>query len=308
MPTMRVFITGGTGLIGSALVLRLRERSESPVVLSRDRSAALTKLGADVEIIEGDSASGGEWEQVIGTCDAVVNLAGESIFAHRWNERVKARIRDSRVQSTQRIVAAVGRATNRPRVFVNASAVGYYGFHDDEELTEADGPGEDFLARSCVEWEAAARQLEPIGVPLVIVRIGVVLSTAGGALTQMLTPFKLGVGGPVGNGRQWTSWVHIDDLIGIILHALDQEHVTGVINGTAPEPVTNRQFSKALGRALGRPSFFRVPGFILRARFGQVAEIITQGQRVLPKRTVELGYQFRYSTIDSALADLVGRK
>ncbi|MBI3468406.1 MAG: TIGR01777 family protein [Planctomycetes bacterium] len=302
---MRVFVTGGTGLVGSRLTARLCERSDSPVVLSRDAPAALAKLGTGVEIVEGDPATGGEWEQAIQTCDAVVNLAGENIFAHRWNEETKARIRDSRVQSTRRIVAAVGRATNRPRVLVKASAVGYYGFHDDEELTEADGPGEDFLARSCVEWEAAARELVPTGVRLVIVRIGVVLSTAGGALMQMLTPFKLGVGGPVGNGRQWMSWVHIDDLIGIILHALDHEHVSGVINGTAPEPVTNQQFSKALGRALGRPSFFRVPGFMLRLQFGQVAEIITSGQRVLPKRTVELGYQFRYPTIDAALVDLL---
>ena len=303
---MRVFVTGGTGLVGSALVAELHQRSDCPVVLSRDRAAALTKLGAGVEIVEGDPASGGDWEQVIGTCEAVVNLAGENIFARRWSEEEKARIHDSRVQSTRRIVSAIARATKRPGVLVNASAVGYYGFHDDEELTETDGPGDDFLAQSCVDWEAAARELEPTGVRLVIVRIGVVLSTAGGALAQMLTPFKLGVGGPVGNGRQWMSWVHIDDLIGIILHAIDHEHVAGVINATAPEPVTNKQFSKALGRALGRPSFFRVPGFMLRVRFGQVAEVITRGQRVLPRRIVELGYQFRCPTIDTALADLVG--
>lgn len=302
---MRVFITGGTGLVGSRLVARLRERQDHPVVLSRNRSSATTRIGPDVEIVEGDPTISGDWAAVVGSCDAVVNLAGENVMARRWNEAFKARIRDSRVKGTQNVVAAIARAEKRPRVLVNASAIGYYGPHGDEELTEAAQPGKDFLASACVDWEAAARAVHATGVRLVIARIGVVLDTAGGALTKLLTPFKLGVGGPVGNGRQWMAWVHLDDVVGIILHAIDHDHVAGVVNVVAPQPVTNREFSKSLGRALGRPAIFPIPVFALRIRFGQVAEVIAAGQRVLPKQTQESGYSFRFANIDAALADLL---
>jgi uncharacterized protein (TIGR01777 family) len=302
---MRVFITGGTGLVGTRLVARLRERSDTPVVLSRNRAAAQAKLGANVEVIEGDPTSRGPWEHAIETCSAVVNLAGENIFARRWNDEFKAKIRDSRVEGTKNVVAAIAQAEKKPGVLVNASAVGYYGPHGDDELTEDSPPGNDFLAAACVEWEAAARAVEATRVRLVIARIGVVMSAEEGALAKMLTPFKLGVGGPVGNGRQWMAWVHLDDVVGIILHAIDHADVSGVINVMAPEPVTNREFSKSLGRALGRPAIFPVPVLMLRLRFGQVAEVIASGQRVLPKRALELGYQFQHSTIDGALADLL---
>jgi uncharacterized protein (TIGR01777 family) len=302
---MRVFITGGTGLVGSRLVCRLRERGDRAVVLTRNRAKAQARLEPDVEIVEGYLTTGGDWAKEVGSCGAVVNLAGENIFARRWNDDFKARIRDSRVEATKNIVGAIARAENKPSVLVNASAIGFYGPHGDEELTEDSPPGNDFLAGACVEWENAARAVEATGVRLVIARIGVVMSTEEGALAKMLTPFKLGVGGPVGNGRQWMAWVHLDDVVGIILHAIDHTNVSGVINATAPEPVTNREFSKALGRALGRPAIFPVPVFMLRLRFGQVAEVIASGQRVLPKRALELGYQFQHSTIDGALADLL---
>lgn len=292
--------------MGSRLVARLRERHDQPVVLSRNRAQAQARLGPDVEIVEGDPTTSGGWAMAVGSCRAVVNLAGENIFARRWNDEFKAKIRDSRVQATKNVVAAIARAENEPGVLVNASAIGYYGPHGDEDLTEDSPPGNDFLAEACAEWEDAARAVEATGVRLVIVRIGVVLSTEDGALAKMLTPFKLGVGGPVGNGRQWMAWVHLDDVVGIILHAIDHTDVASIINATAPEPVTNRDFSKSLGRALGRPAIFPVPIFMLRLRFGQVAEVIASGQRVLPKRARELGYQFQHSTIDGALADLLG--
>ena len=304
---MRVFITGGTGLVGRRLVARLLERNDQPVILSRNSVQAHARLGHDVEIVEGDPTSAGDWVQAVGSCGAVVNLAGENIFARRWNDEFKNRIRESRVLATKHVVAAIGRAASKPTVLVNASAIGYYGPHADEELTEESAAGGDFLAEACVEWESAARAVESTSVRLVIVRIGVVLSTEDGALAKMLPFFRSFVGGPVGNGRQWMAWVHLDDLVGIVLHAIDHTNVSGVINATSPEPVTNREFSKALGRALGRPSFLPVPVFGLRVRFGQVAEVIASGQRVLPKRTQELGYQFQHSKIDGALADLLKR-
>jgi hypothetical protein len=304
---MRVFITGGSGLVGSRLVARLLQRGDTPVVLTRSPEAARATLGADIEIIQGDPTHRGDWERAVGTCTAAVHLAGENIFARRWNDEFKARLRDSRIESTKNVVAALAAASPKPKVLVSASAVGYYGFHGDEELTEADPPGEDFLARTAIEWEAAARPVEAAGVRLAIVRIGVVMATSGGALAQMLTPFKMGVGGPVGSGRHWMSWIHIDDLVGIMLHAIDHADMSGVVNGVSPEPVTNKQFSRALGHVLGRPSLLPVPVFALRLRFGEVADVISKGQRVLPKRTLEFGYQYRFPTIDAALTDLVGR-
>jgi hypothetical protein len=304
---MRVFVTGGTGLIGSRLVEHLLERGDAPVVLSRDRSRAAVKLGPRVDLVEGDPTADGDWTRGVEGADAVVHLAGENIFARRWNAEFKALIHDSRVQSTRRVVAAIARAAAKPSVLVSGSAIGFYGPCGDEELTEAAPAGSDFLAQSCTEWEAAAREVESAGVRLVIVRTGVVLSTRAGALSQMLTPFKLGVGGPVGNGRQWMSWVHLDDLVGVILHAIDHAHVRGVLNGTAPGAVTNREFSKALGRALGRPAIFPVPVFMLRLRFGEVADVISTGQHVVPARTLEADYQFRYPDIDGALGDLLNR-
>jgi uncharacterized protein len=296
---MRVFITGGTGLVGTSLVNELRLRSHEPVVLSRNRTSAAAKLGSGVEIVEGDPTVSGSWQDVVGGCDAVINLAGENIFARRWNDEFKARIRDSRLRGTRNVVDAMGKGRT-PGVLVNASAVGFYGPCGDEPLTEESPPGNDFLAHVCVEWEAAARSL-PSSSRLVIARIGIVLSPHGGALAKMLTPFQLGVGGPVGNGRQWMSWVHQQDVVGILLHGIDNPSVSGVLNAAATEPVTNKQFSKALGRALGRPSFFPVPVFVLKLRFGQVAEVIATGQRALPRRTVDSGYQFRFPSIDGAL-------
>jgi uncharacterized protein len=302
---MRVFVTGGTGLIGPALIRRLRKRGDEAVLLTRRPALGRERFGEDCPIVEGDPVQAGPWMDAIQNCDAVVNLAGENIFARRWNEEFRSVLRDSRVRSTDHVVQALAkqpRAKNgQPKVLVNASAIGYYGFHRDEEITEESPPGDDFLARMCVAWESAARNAETHGVRVAVVRIGVVLDRSGGALAQMLTPFKLGLGGPVGSGKQWFSWIHRADLVGNFLLALDKNEATGAINGTAPHPVTNKGFSKALGRALHRPSFLPAPGFALRLRFGQVAEVLTTGQRVLPRRALALGYQFQFPDIDSAL-------
>jgi uncharacterized protein (TIGR01777 family) len=246
----------------------------------------------------------------VAECDAVIHLAGENVFGKRWSDPFKKVLRDSRVLGTQNVVEALSRqprnADGSPKVLLNASAIGYYGPHQDEELTEDSPAGNDFLARLCVEWEEAARRAEGYGIRVAMVRVGVVLGKEAGALSKLLTPFRLGVGGPVGNGKQWMSWIHQDDLAGLFVFALENAAATGPINGTAPHPVTNRDFSRALGRALHRPAFLPMPVFMLRLMLGEVAGVIATGQRVLPKRALGLGYPFRFPTLDEALKDLLG--
>jgi uncharacterized protein (TIGR01777 family) len=305
---MRVFVTGGTGLVGSRLVRRLRDRNDQVVVLSR-RPAAARERCEGCKVVEGDPLSAGPWMNEPDGCDAVVHLAGENIFGRRWSADFKAALHDSRVKSTENVVRAIARSPHAPggalKTLVNASAIGYYGPHGDEELSEDSPPGDDALARICVAWEEAAHRVEATGARLVIVRVGVVLDREGGALKQMLPPFKWFVGGPVGSGRQYVSWIHHADLVGLILLALDSPEVRGPLNGTAPNPVTNKEFSRALGRALHRPSFLRTPKFMLRAMLGEVASVVTTGQRVVPKKALGLGYQFRFPGIDQALADVL---
>jgi uncharacterized protein len=306
---MRVFVTGGTGMIGTRLIRHLRERQDDVVVLTRRAAKARERLESGCTIVEGDPAQAGGWMQALGECDAVVNLAGENIFNRRWNDEVKTAIRDSRVRGTEIVVQALARAprdaAGLPKVLVNASAVGYHGPRGDEELTEADPAGNDFLARVCVDWENAARAAEPSGVRVVMIRTGIVLDKEGGALAKLLTPFQWFVGGPVGSGRQWMSWVHHADLIGLYVFALDNDRAAGPVNATAPNPVTNKEFSKALGRALHRPSFLWAPEFALRMLLGEVAGLVTKGQRVLPTRASALGYTFRFAGLDEALRDIL---
>jgi uncharacterized protein (TIGR01777 family) len=306
---MRVFVTGGTGLVGTRLVRRLKERGDEPVVLTRRPTVAQEKFAGRCSVVEGDPAQAGKWMDAVADCDAVIHLAGENVFGHRWKEEFKTLLRDSRIKSTANVVQALSRkptaADGTPKVLVNASAIGYYGVHGDEEVTEETPPGDDFLARLCFDWEAAAKQVESHGVRVAMVRVGVVLDKEGGALAKMLTPFKMFVGGKIGSGRQWVSWVHHEDLVGIFLLPLDNRNACGPINGTAPGPVTNKEFSKALGRALGRPSFMPTPAFGLHLMLGEVAGVITTGQRVLPKRPTALGYQFKFPQIDAAFQDVL---
>jgi uncharacterized protein (TIGR01777 family) len=305
---MRVFVTGGTGLIGVRLIRKLRERGDEVVLLSR-KPDAWQRVGPDVATVAGDPTQPGAWQDRLAECDGAINLAGAGIFDRRWTAAYKAEVRDSRVRSTENVAAALARqpvrADGSPKVLVNGSAIGYYGPHGDEELTEASPPGDDFMAKVCVEWEAAARPAEAAGVRVALVRTGIVLDAAGGALKALLPPFKLGAGGTVGSGKQYMSWIHHADCVGIFLLALDHPDATGPVNNTAPQPVTNKEFSKALGRALGRPAFVPTPGFGLRLLLGEVAGVITTGQRVLPRRALELGYPFQYPDIDAALRQIV---
>ena len=306
---MRVFVAGGTGLVGTRLIRRLRERRDEVTVLTRRPAAARERLPGDCTIREGNPMEPGPWMEAAAECDAVVNLTGESIFGRRWNEEFKGLLRDSRVKSTEHMVQALARQPRnedgKAKVLVNASAIGFYGPHGDEEVTEETPPGNDTLARLTVDWEKAARTAENAGVRVAILRTGVVLDKEGGALGQMLTPFKIGLGGPIGAGRQWMSWIHYQDLVSLFLLALDDGAAAGPINATAPNPVTNKEFSRALGAALHRPSFLPVPPFALRLRFGEVAELLTSGQRVLPKRALALGYSFQFPEVEAALRDVL---
>jgi uncharacterized protein len=306
---MRIFVTGGTGLVGRRLIKRLFDRGDQVIVLTRHYGHARQLFGPEVTLVEGDPMQAGEWMNTLADCDAVVHLAGENVFGRRWSAAFKTLLHDSRVRSTQLVVEALSRkplrADGQPKVLVNASAIGYYGPHGDEEVTEDSPSGSDFLAKLCVEWEKAALAAQSAGVRCVLIRVGVVLDKEGGALAKLLTPFKMGAGGPVGSGQQWMSWIHHADLVGLFLLALDHSEARGPINGTAPNPVTNRDFAKILGHVLHRPSFVWTPSFALRVLLGEVAKVIVTGQRVLPKRALGLDYSFQYPTVEAALSQIL---
>jgi uncharacterized protein len=300
----RVTVTGATGLIGPPLVSALRERGAHVTVLTRDPDRALARLGSDgsapVEAVRWDLMSEQAPSAALAGRDAVVHLAGENV-AQRWTGRAKEAIRSSRVTGTRRLVEGLRNAAPRPATLVSSSAIGYYGAHGDEPLDEDAPAGRDFLAEVCADWEREAEQASVFGVRVVAVRTGVVLDRGGGALAKMLPPFRAGVGGPVAGGRQYISWIHSDDLIGIIIAAIEDERWSGPVNATAPEPVRNRDFSKALGSALGRPSWLPVPGAALRMLYGEMAEIVTSGARVVPAKALVLGYSFRHPALAEAL-------
>ncbi|MBI5367442.1 MAG: TIGR01777 family protein [Planctomycetes bacterium] len=299
---MRVLLTGGTGFIGAPLAGRLLARGDQVTVVTRDARAAADRLPP--------GAVPAEPPVPVEGYDAVVNLAGEPIFGRRWDLAQKDAVRLSRVGTTAALVRALAAAKDRPKVLVSASAIGYYGPREgplaDHPLDEECGPGNDFLADVCREWEAEGRRAEGLGIRTVILRIGVVVGAGGGALAQMLTPFKLFVGGPVGNGRQWLSWIHRDDLLSMITWAIDESRVRGPLNGVAPNAERNLDFSRGLARALGRPCWAPVPPFALRWVMGEVADVIANGQRVTPKKALELGFAFKYPGLEAALKEAVG--
>ncbi len=296
----RVTLTGATGLLGSRLVRALRERGDEVTVLSRDPDKAARSLGGGVEAVRWDPGAGPAPAAALAGRDAVVHLAGENV-AQRWSDDSKRRILDSREQGTRNLVAGLRDADPRPAALVSSSAVGYYGPHGDEELPEDTPPGGDFLARVCVVWEREAQAAEELGMRVVLVRTGVVLDKDGGALGKMLPFFKAGVGGPVAGGRQLMPWVHADDVAGIYLRAIDDASWSGAVNATAPEPVSNKTFSKALGRALHRPAIAPVPAFAIQLLYGDMSEIVTKGQNAVPRRTLELGYRHAHPDLDEAL-------
>jgi uncharacterized protein len=302
----RVVVTGATGLIGKRLCAALIARGDQVVVFSRNPQAAQASVAGAAEYVAWDASEHGAWAEAINGSDAVINLAGASVNGARWTDEYKKTLYNSRVIGTRGIVKAIAAAEQPPAVLINGSAVGYYGFRDDTPLDESAKPGNDFLARLCVDWEAEAAKAESANVRTVLLRTGIVLSTEEGALPQLMLPFKLFAGGPVLPGTQWFSWIHIDDEVGLIVFALDDERVRGPLNATAPEPLTNRDFTATLGRTMKRPSWLPVPGFGLSAAFGELGSSLTEGQRVIPAKALELGYQFKYPTAQAALQQLIG--
>jgi uncharacterized protein (TIGR01777 family) len=293
---MKLLITGGTGFIGAALCRTLSERGHQLLVLSRRPDQQAPCDG--ITFLPWDAST---WQRAAESCDGLINLAGESLAAKRWSPQQKALIRESRVQITQRLVSAMGVLPKRPGVLINASAIGYYGPRGDEPLTEADPPGTGFLAKTCQAWEAEAQRAEALGLRVVRLRIGLVVAPGGGALSKLVPPFRLFIGGPLGSGRQWVSWIHRDDCIGLIEWALTTPSVRGAVNATAPEPVTMHELCRRLGEVLHRPSWARVPAFVLRTLLGEMAELLLTGQRVLPSAAQRAGYAFRFPELRSAL-------
>ena len=292
---MRVVVTGASGTIGGALAGALLARGDDVTGITRAPGA---HGGGDI-----DWRSWDDLPAAIAEADAVVHLAGAGVADKRWSAARKRELRDSRIDTARRIVAAIGAAPDKPAVLVSGSAVGIYGSRGDELLTEQSAPGDDFLARLCVDWEAAA---QGAGVRTVTLRTGVVLAREGGALAKLLLPFKLGAGGPIGRGRQYMAWIHRDDIVGLILHAIDTPSLEGPLNGVAPESVRNAAFGKALGAALRRPALMPTPPIALRLLLGERAGVLTASQRVSAARAQESGYAFRHAEIDGALRDLVG--
>jgi uncharacterized protein len=297
---VKITISGASGLIGRRLLKTLGAEGHALHVLSRH---AGTNLPAGVKLSAWDPNKGEPSAESLRDADAVIHLAGEPV-AQRWSEEVKRRIRDSRVTGTRNLVDALKKLPRPPSVLVCASAIGYYGSRGDEILPESAGPGTGYLPEVCVAWESEARAAEALGTRVVSVRTGIVLDPRGGALTRMLPPFRLGLGGKLGSGKQWMSWIHLQDLASLFQLALEKP-LGGAINGVAPNPVDNAEFTRTLGAALHRPAVFPVPGFGLRLLFGEMAEVLLSSQRVAPKAAESAGFQFRFPQLAPALADLL---
>lgn len=304
---MKIAITGATGFIGKELVRKLAVNHQIVVLtgnIEKARSVFQGNLGANLELVAYTPKQGGEWQGKLDGCDAVVNLAGAPI-AERWTADYKKEILESRQLGTRMIVEAIALASQKPKVLINASAIGYYGTSETETYTEVSPAGDDFLGNVCRSWEAEAKKVTDYGVRLVIFRLGIVLGN-GGALAKMIPPFKIFAGGPIGSGRQWFSWIHIADVVNLIERAIAYEGVEGVFNATAPYPVTMSQLCETLGQVLKRPSWLPVPSIALELLLGDGAKVVLEGQKVLPQKTQEvMNYTFEYSHLKPALENIV---
>jgi len=301
---MHVLVTGSSGFVGNQLVSFLLENGYE--VTGVDRAPAKKPMtNAAFRFIEADTTQTGEWQDAVNEADAVINLAGVGIF-RRWTENAKKLIYDSRILTTRNLVAAI--PAGRETVLCSTSAVGFYGARDDEIIDESAFAGDDFLAHISIDWEAEARKAEKKGARVVLDRFGIILGKEGGALGSMLPAFRMGVGGPLGNGNQWFPWVHMTDLIRAHRFVLEQPHISGPVNFTAPNPVRNRELAQTIGKTLKRPAFFKVPGFVLRLAAGEFGEMLLNGQRVYPARLLDNGFEFKYPTLEQALRDALASK
>ena len=300
---MKVFITGGTGFLGAALTEKLLAEGHLVTILSRSRKIRSIKAG--LSYAEGNPTRSGPWQEEVGNHDAVINLAGASIF-RPWNARNKEAIYTSRIHTTRNIVDAIAKHADKEITLLSGSAVGFYGFQDDAELDESGGPGDDFLATVVKDWEAEAIKAEENGARVVLCRIGVILGKDGGALSKMLSVFKWGIGSPLGSGKQWFSWVSLPDLVNIFLFLMSNKTISGPVNCTSPYPVTNREMTKSLGRALHRPVFLPpVPAFLIKGFLGEFSDVFVKGQKVVPGKLLENGFGFEFPEIREAFAHLL---
>ncbi len=299
---MRIFVTGGTGLVGGHFAIHALSQGHQVTVLTR---SAARRPSPGVSYVTGDPTRPGAWQEAVAEHEAVINLAGHPIFC-RWTPEAKARIRDSRILTTRHVAEALSGSKAPGTVLVSASGVGYYGPREDEEVDESAPPGSDFLALLAKEWEETALAARTAGARVVLCRFGVVLARSGGAFRTMLLPFKLGLGSPLGSGTQWFPWIHVQDLVRVLLFALSEPALEGPVNCTAPGIVRNRDFTRALARMLARPHILpRVPAALIRAAAGEVASVLLTGQRAVPRRLLDAGFRFRYPGIETALRHLV---
>lgn len=300
---MKIFVTGGTGFVGRNLVSRLIGEGHAVTVLSRSEKVA-ERFPGGTSIVQGDPTEAGVWQESLKGQECIINLAGTSIFS-KWTPETKKLIMESRISTTRNIVDAMEPTNGRDVVLFSTSAVGYYGFHGDEELTEESPPGDDFLARVAVEWENEALRAEEKGARVVITRFGIVLGEKGGALGQMMSIFRKYLGGPLGSGNQWFSWIHMEDLVGAFVFLMTHREISGPVNLTSPNPIRNRELAKTLGKVMHRPAFLSAPGFMLRLILGEFGSVLLEGQRVIPKKLLDNGYVFTYPEIDGALRSLI---
>jgi uncharacterized protein len=301
---MKIAIAGATGFIGTQLVEQLQAQGHQVIILTRNPQSASNRFG-QAQIVGYNPLKSGEWQESISGCDAVINLAGEPIAEKRWTPAHKRTILESRQIGTQKIVEAINLATVKPQVLINASAIGYYGTSKTSKFDENSPAGSDFLSEVCTAWETAAQAVTASGTRLVIIRLGIVLGENGGALGKMLAPFSAFVGGPIGSGKQWFSWIHRDDVVKLIIAALNDPQMQGVYNATAPNPVTMAEFADTLGTAMNRPSWLPVPNFALEAMLGEGAIVVLEGQQVIPTKTLSQGFDFKYPTLKPALESIV---
>ena len=301
---MRVIITGGTGLIGRALCDSLAADGHEIIVLSRNPERPVS-LPSGVQLVKWDAQSAAGWGQLADGAGAIVNLAGESLATGRWTEERKQRIYTSRLNAGKAVIEAISAATVKPKVLVQASGIDYYGSRGDEILTEESSPGSNFLAEVCFDWEASTAAAERMGVRRPVIRTGLVLSKQGGAWPKIVLPFRLFAGGPMGSGRQYWPWIHLEDEVRAIRFLIDHPDATGPFNLTAPTPLTNREFAEALGRVMGRPSFFPAPAPALNLALGEMSMLLLDSRRAVPKRLEEMGFTFTYTNIEAAFRTLV---
>lgn len=307
MIPMKIALTGATGFVGSRLVQQLTLQGHQTVIFTRDAVKTRQVFPEidypNLQIIPYDSTRSGSWQNALSGCDAVINLAGTPLAEKRWTPSRKKEILESRELTTQKLVEGILKANPKPSVFISTSAIGYYGTSETATFDENSDPGQDFLAEVCQRWESAAKSVQLTEIRLVILRFGIVLGR-GGVLRKMLLPFQLFMGGPIGNGQQWFSWIHQDDLVNLIIYTLTQSSVKGVFNATAPHPIMMKEFCQKLGEVLHRPSWLPVPSFVLNLLLGEGSKVVLEGQRVLPKKTLTTGFQFTYPEIKQALSSI----